>query len=531
MPYDKWLHVDWIAKLRFCICLILALVGFTAVHNDVSADELYGMIRWHDQTDITGAHLGRYLRQAEDNSIRVEFFKDNSDFSEALYVLGYGTRQQLPDRPGEIYVVISNHEDAPIPGSLVTVYLVQPGKYLVVDGPGSTMRFQEEPGNFRWRFSDAVDDPSPLRLDGNSSYALRRLVDTGQGRDFVGAYSENEKDHYTKSLDESGFYPLPQEQSVYIVPRVLYQSQSKAIQMVQNAGLVPEVIPQNTHDPDYVGYVTIQEPEHWVGALPGSVVQIGVPQEVTQTVVPNIIGLHIEDAIAQIQAAGLMYEPGSTLTDDVSRWNTIESVYYDYMGDSINLFETNYPDLRDGETVIVKQGSVVEVRIFSNPAANPGSAVSSINLEGTSGGGFAVPSMQVALMAPNGSHYVTATSTSLKANVTWIRGWEKFQVETLDGLPMRSGTQVSIRTAHGRYWMARPDGRLTPDATQVSGWEAFRIYKINGNDGDPIVAGDQVAFLGFHGKWVSASGYGGGGMAANGPRLGGWEKFSLTPPQ
>jgi len=528
MLYDKLLHVDWIAKLRIFVCLLFGVLGYTILQTQVYADELHGQLRWDSSLPFGGSE-GYYLRQLDSGGVEIEYYQRNEGVTEGLATVGQWGDDRLPDRPGEVDVIISNHSEAPLSGSRVTIYVVQIKKYLIA---GFTVYwepfFVDEPGDFRWHFSGRSDDGAVAFSVEGENKALRVAMKDDPR---LSVYPPEDQMPNDYSISEARIHPLPQDRR--IVPNVLYFEAHHAATMITQAGLVAQIIPQETYDPNRIGRVTIQDPEYWQVVPFGTMVNIGVPQQVTQTIVPNIIGLHYEDAIAQLQAAGLVFEHGSTLTDDASRWHTVASVYYDYMGHSINLFETNYPDLRDGETVIVKQGSVVEVRIFGNPAANSESAVSSTNIEGTSGDGFAVPSMQVALMAPNGSHYVTAPGdrTSLSANVTWIRGWEQFQVETLDGLPMRSGAEVSIRTAHGKYWMARPNGSLTADAAQVSGWEAFRIYKIDGADGDPIVAGDQVAFLGFHGKWVSASGAGGGGIAANGPRVGGWEKFTLVPPQ
>lgn len=140
-------------------------------------------------------------------------------------------------------------------------------------------------------------------------------------------------------------------------------------------------------------------------------------------------------------------------------------------------------------------------------------------------------SLTIALRAPDEEHFVTTLgSGSISADMRWVRGWEQLELVAVDGGDIVSGSQVTMETVHGKFVSASSSGSLSAGATEVSSEEKFTIEKIDGDEGDEIAYGDRIALRGAHGKYISAKSSGGSSIAANGPRIGGWERFGLRKP-
>lgn len=99
----------------------------------------------------------------------------------------------------------------------------------------------------------------------------------------------------------------------------------------------------------------------------------------------------------------------------------------------------------------------------------------------------------------------------------------------LNGLPLVDGDYVNLMSFHGNYVRAEFGGdyRLIGDRTEAGTRERFRLIKRGGSWGSTIRHGDRVAIQNYYGLHVSADNGGGGIAAANRQLIGAWEHFTL----
>ena len=549
-------------------CFMLISMGLA---TQASAEEIYGMLRWRKGGDkpIAVGDLGFYLRNVG----------GQLGFGEYAYAKSVGEVLGIEDDPGllpdEIIVVITNNSDAPLDGGEVDIFatnIYAANHQYIIDHYNQSdlfaMRLVENPNEATWhrkgwRIFGGVQPDGRLSLyTHDGAYRMifhKNLMETNRQRwAEVGFKTEN--------VLESYFTPLPLPHRV--VPQLILNTGSQAMASLAAQGLAPKLIPGYTHDPELVGYVLQQFPEAWIATQMGAEVQIVIPQDVTHALLPNVQGIIWNESYEQLMAAGLQFSPhvAGMLTDDSSLWGTVESVLVQNRnGDLVSLSEAAIPQWLQDVTadhvdldgiaytekgkIYVNKSAPVYPRLYTSgesveghkedghtgivhdvSLADGSQTINIFDHMGTPTPTINSASFFAAIMAPNGTHYVTANGdqATLSANVTHAKGWERFEIFSPDGSVITSGSRVIIRTVHGKYWTPFPDGSLQAHVEHIGHWEPFVMEKLGGTLGEPFSFGDQFTLLGVHGTYVSASEAGGGGISANGPGIGGWEKFMLV---
>ena len=553
---------------RIVASLLLTVIGFITMHSGVAAEEIYGRLRWRvgGNEPLVVGDVGYYLR----------WVNNRIEIGEYIYAKSVGEILGLEDDnqhlPDEVLVVITNNSDAPLQGSQVDIFaanIYSPNGHYIVDhfnmAENVAMRVVANPNEANWHrkgwFVMGLQSDGKLDLYTHDN-AYKMVYSRAHGQRWHHLATES----MARSL-ESYFHPLPMPKR--IVPDLLLKTYDQVIMKLVTEGFAIGVNSHPTHDPAHVGLVLSQEPPRWELSQMGSNIELGVPQSVTHAMVPNVTGLGADDGANQLTALGFKWDGTVNVpTDDASLWETIESVHiFDHNGEMAELFHYEMPGetgsvlkeqlpeyiwipdpfddgavqasqyqfsglaYQDGGKVFLKKGSKFVVHRFLSPEVIANlfkkEDVTGININMQMP--ILEPAFYAAIMAPNGTHYVTANGDqkTLSANVTQARGWERFEIFTSDGSMITNGSQVVVRTVHGKHWTAHPGGWLGANTTKTGSWEHFTIEKVDGGFGEPFVFGDQFTLQSVHGKYVSAKSKGGGGMVANGPRIGGWEKFTL----
>ena len=100
------------------------------------------------------------------------------------------------------------------------------------------------------------------------------------------------------------------------VPDLFQMSQEQAVNELRKAGLNPGEITRESSETIPVGLVTGQDPSSGTTVARGSAVDLIVSDGTPKVTVPSVVGLTIDDAIAQVQDAGLVPQESSIPVTD-----------------------------------------------------------------------------------------------------------------------------------------------------------------------------------------------------------------------
>jgi beta-lactam-binding protein with PASTA domain len=172
-------------------------------------------------------------------------------------------------------------------------------------------------GYFLWlKIQDQIDQSQPVAVENYTGIRQANAVALIEGDGFTPfvekAPSSDVEAGYVIDQDPPAGTKQPRDSRVTItvstgkanvtVPSVVGQSITEAVQALANLGLTTTTVRVNSDKP--VDIVTAQAPAAGAVVVEGAEVRINVSKGPKQVAVPSVLGLSIDQASAQLQAAG-----------------------------------------------------------------------------------------------------------------------------------------------------------------------------------------------------------------------------------